>query len=135
MSAEAATHHSEVDMIEEEEKLVSSKKQTKKKNEDGGDESGEDEDEANESDYNSDIDGVHKSAKEMQGYDDVDGGGEEAQDEEEQGGKGRSDSQEEGVEGEDANVQHHNIHKESSPSMLPYSRVLRLRATNRSRWN
>jgi len=59
-------------MIEEEEKLVSTKKQGKKRKEDAEDgESGEDEGNE-ESEYNSDIDGVHKSAKEMQGYDDVD---------------------------------------------------------------
>lgn len=51
-------------MIEEEEKLVSGKKQ-KKKTENEGDEGESGEDEGNESDYNSDIDGVHKNAKEM----------------------------------------------------------------------
>lgn len=46
----------------------------------------------------------------MQGYDDVDKDAEE-EGQEEQGGKGRSDSQEEGVEVEE-NIPHPNIHKE-----------------------
>jgi hypothetical protein len=93
----------EVEMIEEEEKLLSGKRSSgSKKKKRGGEDDEENnvaagdsgEDDANESDHNSDIDGAHKSAKEMQGYDDVDEGGDAAamDDGEEQSGKRRSDS-------------------------------------------
>jgi DNA-directed RNA polymerase I subunit RPA1 len=84
------------EMIEEEESKLKndSKKSEKKKRRDDDDDEDEAEDEDNGSEeYNSDIDGVQKKAKEVKGYDDQDedmNEGEEAY--EEQAGKGRAES-------------------------------------------